>query len=63
VDNIQSRIKSPVFWATTILTVLGLVTASGLITSDVALKVIGVVGGTISAVFGIANNPTNPDGF
>jgi hypothetical protein len=59
----QNRFKSPVFWATTIITVLGLVTASGLITSDVVIKIIGIGVGAISAVFGIANNPTNSDGF
>ena len=59
----QGRWKSPVFWATTIITILGLITASGLITSDTTIKIISVVIGAISAVFGIANNPTDSENY
>jgi hypothetical protein len=59
----QNRWKSPIFWGSTAVTVLGMLMTSGLITSDTTLKIIGFVAGVISVIIGNANNPTNKTGF
>lgn len=59
----QNRFKSPVFWTTLIITIIGVLVSFGAITQDLATKIVGAVTAIASALFGIANNPTDKEKF
>lgn len=59
----QSRWKSPVFWASVIVAIIGILVTFGVLTQDVAAKITGAIATLMAVVFGAANNPTNKTGF
>ena len=59
----QNRYQSPVFWGSVIVAVVGILATFGVLTDDIAAKIVGAVGTLIAVVYGAANNPTNKKGF
>ena len=59
----QSRWKSPVFWASVIVAVVGILATFGVLSPDMATKITGAVATLLAVVVGSANDPTNKTGF
>lgn len=61
----QNRLKSPVFWAALVAQILSVLVLLGVITPAQNETVTAVVASVLQAavIFGLLNDPTNPNGF
>ena len=59
----QSRLKSPIFWGSVIVAVVGILATFGVLDEAMSTKIIGAVGTLIAVIFGSANNPTSKTKF
>ena len=61
----QNRLKSPVFWSALVAQLLSILVLTGAIGQDWSTAISGIVAAVLEAltVFGLLNNPQNPNGF
>ena len=61
----QNRFKSPVFWSAIVAQLLSILVLTGAIGQDWSTAISGIVAAVLEAltVFGLLNNPQNPNGF
>lgn len=59
----QSRWKSPVFWGSVIVAIVGILGTFGVLSEDMVAKICSAVTTLIAVVIGAANNPTSKKTF
>jgi uncharacterized membrane protein len=61
----QNRLKSPVFWSSLASQILSILVLTGVIGAEWSAPISGIVTAVLQAftVFGLLNNPTDPQGF
>lgn len=61
----QNRLKSPVFWSSLATQILSILVLTGVIGAEWNTAISGIVTAVLEAftIFGLLNNPQNPNGF